>query len=102
MHKKDDQDKASKIDVLRKDSIANRLKKSAAERVLLDQDQSQTVVKLVRKRLKKLAKKSGAGRKGKEVKRLRKVASVLGTNFRLKWSKDKEKYVVAAHVARLS
>ena len=84
------------------DPTSHRQKKSAAEKVLLDQHQSQTVVKLVQSRLKKIAKKGGTRRKGKEVKRLRSVASVLGTDFRLKWSKDKEKYVVAAHVVHLS
>jgi|GEM_PF-1201097 hypothetical protein len=72
-------------------------KKPAAAKVLLDRDQSRIVVELVRRRLKKLAKKGQKNNKGKEVKRLRNVASALGTDYRLKWSKGKDKYIVKAH-----
>ena len=72
-------------------------KKSAPAKALLDHNQSRIVVELVRKRLKKLAKKGQKNSNGKEVKVLRDVASALGTDYRLKWSKNKDKYIVKAH-----
>jgi hypothetical protein len=101
MSKKDEQSKAA-ASVEADEGGSSRRKKSEPAKVLLDQDQSRVVVKLVKRRLKKIAKKGQNHNRGKEVAKLRDVASALGTDYRLKWSKDKDKYIIAAHAGDLS